>query len=176
MFTKGDMSALRVRKDIEELQGSQRFSTRWALRAVLARSPSHDVMMMHAKQYGVVGCREVGCAWAGAELVTQVGLPFFRAGPRQASTVIDFPAGEHNVSKIRVSIRMTGGMYERGSFTFLVDIPPAYPFSAPSVTALTRVFHPNIDLATGKVLLPILDKDWRPVLSINAVVFGLQVR
>ena len=39
----------------------------------------------------------------------------------------------------------------------------------------TRAWHPNIDLHTGLVSLPILSKDWRPVLSINTVVFALQL-
>ena len=30
-------------------------------------------------------------------------------------------------------------------------------------------------MATGKVMMPILGKDWRPVLSINTVLLGLQV-
>ena len=39
-----------------------------------------------------------------------------------------------------------------------------------------RVWHPNIDVATGKVMMPILGKDWCPVLSINTVLLGLQVK
>jgi ubiquitin-protein ligase len=42
-------------------------------------------------------------------------------------------------------------------------------------TAVRRVWHPNIDLTTGKVMMPILGQDWRPVLSINTVLLGLQV-
>ena len=48
--------------------------------------------------------------------------------------------------------------------------------AAPSVVCMSRAWHPNIDLHTGYVSLPILNKDWRPVLSINTVVFALQVR
>lgn len=35
-----------------------------------------------------------------------------------------------------------------------------------------HVFHPNIDLE-GNVCLNILREDWKPVLSINSVVYGL---
>ena len=35
------------------------------------------------------------------------------------------------------------------------------------------VYHPNIDLE-GNVCLNILREDWKPVLTINAVVYGLQ--
>lgn len=50
------------------------------------------------------------------------------------------------------------------------DVP-----AAPTVVCTTRAWHPNIDLHTGLVSLPILNKDWRPVLSINTVVFALQL-
>eukprot|EP01043_Picozoa_sp_COSAG02_P063750 COSAG02_NODE_9122_length_2323_cov_1.747302_2_plen_135_part_00 len=38
---------------------------------------------------------------------------------------------------------------------------------------LAQVYHPNIDLQ-GKVCLNILREDWKPTLSITAVVLGLQ--
>lgn len=36
-----------------------------------------------------------------------------------------------------------------------------------------QVYHPNIDLE-GKICLNILREDWKPVLSISSVIFGLQ--
>lgn len=37
----------------------------------------------------------------------------------------------------------------------------------------TQVYHPNIDL-DGNVCLNILREDWKPVLTINAIVYGIQ--
>ena len=37
----------------------------------------------------------------------------------------------------------------------------------------TKVYHPNIDL-DGNVCLNILREDWKPVLTINSIVYGLQ--
>ena len=36
-----------------------------------------------------------------------------------------------------------------------------------------QVYHPNIDLE-GNVCLNILREDWKPVLTINSIVYGLQ--
>lgn len=38
--------------------------------------------------------------------------------------------------------------------------------------ALPQVYHPNIDLE-GNVCLNILREDWKPVLNINTIVYGL---
>lgn len=38
---------------------------------------------------------------------------------------------------------------------------------------MTEIFHPNIDL-DGNVCLNILREDWRPVLSISSIIYGLQ--
>lgn len=35
-----------------------------------------------------------------------------------------------------------------------------------------QVYHPNIDLE-GNVCLNILREDWKPVLNINTVIYGL---
>lgn len=37
---------------------------------------------------------------------------------------------------------------------------------------LPQVYHPNIDLE-GNVCLNILREDWKPVLNINTIVYGL---
>ena len=37
---------------------------------------------------------------------------------------------------------------------------------------LWQVYHPNIDLE-GNVCLNILREDWKPVLNINTVIYGL---
>ena len=38
---------------------------------------------------------------------------------------------------------------------------------------LSQVYHPNIDLE-GNVCLNILREDWKPVLSVSSIIFGLQ--
>ncbi|CAI5721674.1 unnamed protein product [Hyaloperonospora brassicae] len=95
----------------------------------------------------------------------------------QAKTRVDFPDGANNMLQLifSMSIADVSGPFANGDFTFFVEIPRTYPFHAPSVTCLTRVWHPNIDAATGKVMMPILGKDWCPVLSINTVLLGLQL-
>ena len=57
--------------------------------------------------------------------------------------------------------------------TLQIQVGLSYPHEAPKVKCETMVYHPNIDLE-GNVCLNILREDWKPVLTINAVVYGLQ--
>ena len=57
----------------------------------------------------------------------------------------------------------------------MVYIPVQYPFQPPKVRCLTKVLHPNINWRTGQVYLHLLKQDWKPVLSINSVIFSLQL-
>lgn len=65
------------------------------------------------------------------------------------------------------------GFYRGGKFTFSFRVGPNYPHEPPKVKCETPVYHPNIDLE-GNVCLNILREDWKPVLTINSIVYGLQ--
>lgn len=59
-----------------------------------------------------------------------------------------------------------------GQFLFTFHVSANYPHDPPKVKCKTKVFHPNIDL-DGNVCLNILREDWKPVLNINTIVYGL---
>lgn len=66
------------------------------------------------------------------------------------------------------------GYYRTGSFDFSVKVPEDYPHKPPKVKCNTLIYHPNIDLQ-GNVCLNILRQDWKPVLSLSSVLYGLQL-
>lgn len=69
---------------------------------------------------------------------------------------------------------MWGGGGRRGAaIAFSFKVSGLYPHEAPKVKCMTKVYHPNIDLE-GNVCLNILREDWKPVLSINSIIYGLQ--
>lgn len=59
------------------------------------------------------------------------------------------------------------------NFALHLKVGPNYPHEPPKVKCETKVYHPNIDLE-GNVCLNILREDWKPVLTINSIVYGLQ--
>jgi len=65
------------------------------------------------------------------------------------------------------------GYYRGGRFTFSFKVNNNYPHEAPKVKCENTIYHPNIDLE-GNVCLNILREDWKPVLTINAIIYGLQ--
>ncbi|KAI3785540.1 hypothetical protein L1987_44659 [Smallanthus sonchifolius] len=85
---------------------------------------------------------------------------------------ISFPNGKDDLMDFEVTIRPDDGYYLGGTFTFTFQISSIYPHEAPKVKCKTKVYHPNIDL-DGNVCLNILREDWKPVLNINTIIYGL---
>nr|GEX51991.1 NEDD8-conjugating enzyme Ubc12-like [Tanacetum cinerariifolium] len=79
---------------------------------------------------------------------------------------IKFANGKDDLINFQVTVKPDEGYYLGGKFTFTFQIATIYPHEAP------KVYHPNIDL-DGNVCLNILREDWKPVLNINTVIYGL---
>ena len=73
---------------------------------------------------------------------------------------------------ITLNVCILEGPYNRGHFSFLLDIPFNYPFKYVEVWAKHPIWHPNVELLTGRVLLPL---DWSPVLTLNSLALAVQV-
>jgi len=84
---------------------------------------------------------------------------------------VAFPKA-NDLTNFNVSITPDTGYWKGATYKFVFAVPPHYPHSPPKVECKTNIYHPNIDLQ-GKVCLNILREDWRPVLDINAVIYGL---
>jgi len=85
--------------------------------------------------------------------------------------VVDFP-NPHDLTEFMVTISPDSGFWKGATYLFKFNIPSHYPHSPPKVICLTKIYHPNINLE-GNVCLNILREDWKPVLDINAVIYGL---
>lgn len=84
---------------------------------------------------------------------------------------VTFPK-PNDLTSFNVSITPDTGYWKGARYEFEFKVPAHYPHSPPKVECKTSIYHPNIDLQ-GKVCLNILREDWRPVLDINAVIYGL---
>jgi ubiquitin-conjugating enzyme E2 M len=84
---------------------------------------------------------------------------------------INFP-NPNDLTSFDVVISPDSGYWKQATYHFTFTIPDHYPHSPPKVECKTKIYHPNIDLE-GKVCLNILREDWKPVLDINSVIYGL---
>lgn len=90
--------------------------------------------------------------------------------PKTCNT--EFPDPD-DLLQFKLIISPDEGFYRGGRFSFSFKVGPNYPHEPPKVKCETPVYHPNIDLE-GNVCLNILREDWKPVLTINSIVYGLQ--
>jgi len=85
---------------------------------------------------------------------------------------MDFPDPD-DLLNFKVEMQPDEGFYANGKFIFSFKVGPEYPHVPPKVRCETMVYHPNIDLE-GNICLNILREDWKPVLTVNSIVYGLQ--
>lgn len=76
------------------------------------------------------------------------------------------------LTEMELTITPDQGLWKGAGFTFTISVPDMYPHEPPKVLCKTLIYHPNINLE-GKVCLNILRDEWKPVLDINAVIYGL---
>jgi len=55
-----------------------------------------------------------------------------------------------------------------------MEFPRGYPYKPPTVTFLTRCFHPNVDFHSGNICLDILKEKWSAMYDVKAILISLQ--
>ncbi|KAK0399222.1 hypothetical protein QR680_002945 [Steinernema hermaphroditum] len=80
-----------------------------------------------------------------------------------------------NFTKLQGQIRgPADSPYENGTFLLDIEIPNDYPFQAPKVKFLTKVWHPNISSQTGTICLDILKDKWAASLTMRTILLSIQ--
>lgn len=90
-----------------------------------------------------------------------------------SSIQVSFPDPD-DLMNFQLSLSPEEGYYSSGTFDFTITVPEDYPHKPPKVKCTTLIYHPNIDLQ-GNVCLNILRQDWKPVLTLSSVLYGLQL-
>jgi len=63
-----------------------------------------------------------------------------------------------------------GTIYETGKWKIKIEFVENYPFTSPSISFSTPIFHPNVEFVTGAICLDVLNTNWTPSYEIFNVV------
>lgn len=84
-----------------------------------------------------------------------------------------FPEGDNVFEWAATITGPAGSPYEGMTFKLKLRFPADYPFTAPTVTFVTPVFHPNVD-TVGNICLDILKDKWTAAYSVSTMLLSLQ--
>lgn len=87
-------------------------------------------------------------------------------------TVIQTADSLNELGSISLEVKVFEGPYRGGRFNFCFNIPASYPFVAVEVWAVHPIWHPNVELRTGKVAIPL---EWSPVLTLKSTAIAVQM-
>lgn len=114
------------------------------------------------------GKQKVGVQRTAGELRIQKDITELDGG---SVAEAEFP-NPNDLTNFNVVVKPSQGYWSGGRFVFNFSVTSDYPHKPPKVVCDTKIYHPNINME-GAVCLNILRDEWRPVMDINQVIYGL---
>ncbi|KAJ3074900.1 Ubiquitin-conjugating enzyme E2 11 [Podochytrium sp. JEL0797] len=85
-----------------------------------------------------------------------------------------FPEQDNMLSWVATIQGPAATVYEGLTFKLALKFPLTYPYTAPTITFVTPIFHPNVDAVGGTICLDILKEKWSAIYNVQTVLLSLQ--
>ena len=86
--------------------------------------------------------------------------------------ILFIPSPDNDLFSFTIAITAEEGYWKGGTYSFQFNFPPNYPFKAPKMKCVEKIYHPNID-SEGNVCVSVLREDYSPALSLNHFIQSL---
>lgn len=92
--------------------------------------------------------------------------------PQAVKFILDkSPVDDPSANIILGRILPNSNIYNQAAFQIEIKLPPEYPFKAPELRFVTKIYHPNVD-DQGKICVDVLNSNetFKPTTSLTEVV------
>ena len=80
-------------------------------------------------------------------------------------------ANDSNIRKWTVHMPgPNGSPFESGIYELSFEFPDNYPFKAPDVKFVTKMYHPNIKQDTGEICMDVFASSWSPTQKVADIL------